>query len=183
MPHIHTEPGQHDATTSAYIVRLDQPEPLLLVHMHRKLHKLLQVGGHIELHETPWMAITHELREESGYELSELQVLQPTDLRLDLTPAIIHPVPVLLNTHPFNAEHNHSDAAFAFTAQAAPKGRPDLNESQDVRWLTLTELQNEVKAGNAYADTCKIYETILTHFLPTYHQVDPARFLLKTPNE
>ncbi len=32
----------------------------------------MQVGGHIELDETPWQAVEHELREESGYTLAEL---------------------------------------------------------------------------------------------------------------
>ena len=69
MPHIHTEPDQHDMTVSAYIVRTDSAEPLCLVHMHRKIGKLAQIGGHIELNETPWQSIAHELEEESGYTL------------------------------------------------------------------------------------------------------------------
>jgi hypothetical protein len=49
MAHIHTEPGQHDFTASAFIIRLDRlderGQPKLLLHKHKKLHKLLQFGG------------------------------------------------------------------------------------------------------------------------------------------
>src|SRR3954465_16018556 len=77
MPHIHTEPGQHDHTVSAYIFRTDFSEPKVMLHLHKKHGTYMQFGGHIELNENPWQAITHELREEAGYELDELFILQP----------------------------------------------------------------------------------------------------------
>lgn len=77
MAHIHTEPGQHDHTASGFIVRTDTPEPTLILHRHKKTGKYMQFGGHIELDETPWQAVRHELMEESGYDLSDLQILQP----------------------------------------------------------------------------------------------------------
>jgi 8-oxo-dGTP pyrophosphatase MutT (NUDIX family) len=76
MAHIHTEPNQHDFTASAFIVRDDMDEPRVLLHMHRKLGRLLQPGGHIELHEHPWDSIAHELQEETGYMLADVEVLQ-----------------------------------------------------------------------------------------------------------
>lgn len=85
MAHIHTNPGEHDLTASAFIVRDDFEEPRLLLHMHKKLHILLQPGGHVELNENPWQAIEHELREETGYTFDELEVLQPKD-RLRFSP-------------------------------------------------------------------------------------------------
>src|SRR3954466_7704978 len=63
MPHIHHEPGQHDFTTSAFIVRTDRSEPQAVLHEHRKIGKLLQFGGHIELTESPWQALLREVRE------------------------------------------------------------------------------------------------------------------------
>ena len=65
MPHIHTKPGQHDHTVSAFIVRLDGKQPRILLHRHKKSGVYMQFGGHIELHENPWQAISHELLEES----------------------------------------------------------------------------------------------------------------------
>ena len=57
MPHIHTEPGQHDQTVSAFIFRKVDGEYKAFLHMHRTLGTLMQVGGHVELDETPWGAI------------------------------------------------------------------------------------------------------------------------------
>lgn len=74
MPHIHEGDGQHDLTAGAFIIRFDQDEPKGLLHFHRKLHKLLPIGGHVELNESPWQAIAHELDEESGYSMSQLMV-------------------------------------------------------------------------------------------------------------
>lgn len=64
MSHIHSGNNQHDLTVTAYIVRIDTPEPQALLHLHKKLGVLLPVGGHVELSETPWQAIAHELEEE-----------------------------------------------------------------------------------------------------------------------
>lgn len=36
MLHIHTQPGQHDHTVSAYIIRYINDEPYLLLHRHKK---------------------------------------------------------------------------------------------------------------------------------------------------
>ncbi len=61
MPHLHTAPNQHDMTVSIYIIHRVGDEWRCLVHMHRKLGFLMQVGGHIELDETPWQSVEHEL--------------------------------------------------------------------------------------------------------------------------
>ena len=54
MPHIHNQPGQHDICVSGYIVKITEgAEPRIILHKHRKLNKLLQFGGHVELDETP----------------------------------------------------------------------------------------------------------------------------------
>lgn len=75
MPHIHTQPNQHDMTVSAYIVRKENDEWKYLVHFHKKIEVLMQIGGHIELDETPWQTVAHELEEESGYTPYELTVV------------------------------------------------------------------------------------------------------------
>ena len=143
MPHIHTEPGQHDQTASAFIVRTDTPEPTILFHMHKKVHKLLQPGGHVELHETPWQAVLHEIEEETGYKLSQLTVLQPQQRIKSLTGAVNHPVPLNQNTHLFKQgmDHFHTDTAYAFMAGGEPMGTPGDLESSDLRWLTAEQLR------------------------------------------
>jgi 8-oxo-dGTP pyrophosphatase MutT (NUDIX family) len=143
MPHIHTGPGEHDATASAFIVRFDTSQPQLLLHTHKKLHILMQPGGHIEVLENPWQAVLHEIVEETGYDLSQLQILQPSERPRALTGAILHPAAVCQSTHDFGADsngHRHTDTAYAFAAQSAPSGKPDDGESTDLVWVTADEL-------------------------------------------
>lgn len=143
MPHIHTQPGQHDHTASAYIIRIDFDEPKLMLHLHRKINKYLQFGGHIELHETPWQAVAHELEEESGYSLDDLQLLQPAQRITSLSDAIVHPVPVSHSTHPFGngIDHFHTDLAYAFVTDHAPVSQPKEGESKVIKLVTRQELQ------------------------------------------
>ena len=99
MPHIHTQPNQHDASVTMFIICMDGNQPQLLMHMHRKLGKLMPPGGHVELDETPWAAVSHELQEETGYRLTELDIMQPK-LRMKSARGItIHPQPFASNTH------------------------------------------------------------------------------------
>lgn len=114
MPHIHTEPGQRDMTVSAYIIRRENNQWKCLVHFHKKMQKLLQIGGHIELNETPWQAISHELAEESGYTLDDVQVLQYTGAQVEGGSNVVHPVPFAMNTHNVGNEHYHSDLCYGF---------------------------------------------------------------------
>jgi 8-oxo-dGTP pyrophosphatase MutT (NUDIX family) len=181
MPHIHTGIGEHDLTTSAYIVRMQDDEPLVLVHMHRKFGKLMQAGGHVELAETPWAAMAHELQEETGYALSELSVLQPSANPFMLHDAVTHPVPTLINTHRVSDTHLHTDLCYAFIALAEPHEKPNEDESQDIRWLTLEELKQEVEVGVAFADVYQIYETIITRYLEQYEWVHADDFSVEDP--
>jgi 8-oxo-dGTP pyrophosphatase MutT (NUDIX family) len=77
MSHIHKKPGQHDHTASTFLFRTDFSEPKVMLHFHQKLGSYMQFGGHVELNETPWQTVIHELREESGYDIDQLQILQP----------------------------------------------------------------------------------------------------------
>lgn len=173
MPHIHTNPGEHDSTASAFIVRLDTPEPSILLHVHKKIGKLLQFGGHVELNENPWQAILHELKEETGYNPEQLKILQPKNMLDKLGDAILHPHPVCLNTHDFNGspDHKHTDASFAFVANASPIGKPDSGESTDFRLVTLAELNN-LTDDEIVPNVRTIASYVLTVCLPTWRQVE-----------
>jgi 8-oxo-dGTP pyrophosphatase MutT (NUDIX family) len=173
MPHIHTDPGQVDHTVTAYIIRTDGDEPRALLHMHKKLGRLLPVGGHIELDETPWAAIAHEVEEESGYRISDLKVMQPK-LRIDGGENIvIHPQPILVNTHLIPDDHYHSDTAFLFTAAVDPSVELADGESSDLRWLTYDELHT-LDNALIWPDTRKVYEKAIRHFLVEWEVVDTA---------
>jgi 8-oxo-dGTP diphosphatase len=145
MPHIHTEPGQHDHTASAYIIRVDPTDskPRVLFHMHKKYGILLQPGGHIELHETPWQAVLHEVIEETGYELKQLTLLQPNIMKLSsLQNGVVHPTSLCHNTHWGDDAHTHkhTDISYLFITNEMPNGLPDEDESADLRWFTIEEL-------------------------------------------
>lgn len=142
MPHIHNEPGEHDHTVSAFIVRKFEDNVWrLLLHRHKKLGTLMQFGGHIELNETPWQTLAHELREESGYDMNELRiVLSPP--KIGLVDTDEHYAPFSMNTHSFNKErtHFHTDATYAFIAHAEPSAGRAEGESKELKWLTYDEL-------------------------------------------
>lgn len=183
MPHIHTEPDQHDMTISAYVILVGQGEPKVFVHMHLKHHKLLQVGGHIELNETPWHAVARELAEESGFTMDELQVLQPDDQPVVVADAVVHPVPVLMNTHKISDDHYHSDLCYAFVTKRPPVHHADDGESTDIRWLTMAELRDQVKQGVAARDVATQYEHIIAHYLDTYARIPADHYSLDKPRD
>jgi 8-oxo-dGTP pyrophosphatase MutT (NUDIX family) len=150
-------------TVSAYIVRNDDDAWRCLVHLHKKLDKLMQIGGHIELDETPWQAVAHEVDEEAGYSLDELKVLQPFADTPHGWGNTVHPVPFSANTHNVGDDHYHSDSCYAFIADALPSRSTADNESDDLRWLTIDELNTLAKKGDALQDVAYIYEYLLRH--------------------
>lgn len=172
MPHLHTEPGQHDLTASAYIVRLDTEKPTLMLHKHKKLKKFLQFGGHVEHDENPWDAITHELLEESGYEMSQLKVLQPRKRLKKLNAdSWLHPAPVSVSTHKFEGlDHYHTDIAFAFTADRPPKNSTADGESDIIKLFTVAELKT-LNNNKLPEDVREIGLFVLEECLPNWEMV------------
>ncbi|TDL45902.1 NUDIX domain-containing protein [Microbacterium oleivorans] len=142
MPHLHTDPGDHDATVSFFIVRTDGPEPRLTYHLHLKVRKLMMFGGHIERNETPWAAVLRELVEESGYQPAQVQLLQPLIRMRQVTDAAAHPVPVMSSTACTSADpaHFHTDLLYALITDEEPAGAPEDGESTDIRLVTRSEL-------------------------------------------
>lgn len=171
MPHIHTGPGEHDHTASAIIIRTDGDQPRLLLHMHKKLGHLLQLGGHIELNETPWQAVLHEITEESGYLPSQLRLLQPRLRIKKLDRTVVHPQPVVHATHAFSSiDHNHIDILYAFVTNEEPAQAPGNGESTDLRWLTKREIQN-LPEDIIYKDTIETCEYILESIISEWEAV------------
>jgi 8-oxo-dGTP pyrophosphatase MutT (NUDIX family) len=146
MAHINTGAGEKDLTVSAFIMRTDFDEPKILFHLHRKFATYMQIGGHVEKNQNPWQALEMEVREESGYEMSQLMLLQPPDRIKKLTGAIIHPQPMSINTHPISdptgslVDHAHIDLEYAFVTEQEPKHKVAKNESQDFALFTRDEL-------------------------------------------
>lgn len=175
MSHIHTKPGEHDHTVSAYIFRLDGDEPRILFHLHKKLRRYVQFGGHIETNETPWQAIKHELMEESGYEMAQLKILQPKQRIRALTGAKLHPMPIYHNTHKINETHFHTDIAYAFVTAEEPKQKIAANESADIKLLSREELV-KLPAEQTYESVRDPALFVFDVCLAEWERVDPASF-------
>ena len=149
--------------------------------MHRKRNLLMQVGGHIELDETPWQAIAHELREECGYTLDDLRVLQPDAEPINVDNVIMHPMPVFTCTYKQAEEHYHSDLSWAFVTDHKPKAAVDAGESDDLRWLTLAELREHASQGSAAKDVAKMYELVVNRYVKDWHQIPANRYSVAKP--
>lgn len=174
MPHIHTAPGQHDHTVSAYIIRTDFDEPKIMLHCHKIFKKWLQFGGHVELHETPWEAICHEIPEETGYEMSQLKIMQPHDRITKMGTTTIHPIPVVHFTHPFpDIKHSHTDKGFLFVTDQPPKNKIGKGESQEMGLFTLAEI---AKHPNLITGVEDIMQFIVDVALPNWEALPTSTF-------
>lgn len=180
MPHIHTDPNQHDLTVTAYILKLDSADPKALLHMHKKLNILLPIGGHVELDETPWQALAHELTEESGYILDQLRVLQPPSRIKKMTKVVQHPYPLSMNTHDIPGSHFHTDIEYGFVTTQEPRLSVGENESADLQWVTRSELQ-ELGSDKIFDNTREIYDFLFDEALIKWDRVDVNDFLLEYP--
>jgi len=167
MAHIHTQPGQHDLTVSAYIFRLDPDEPKVILHRHKKHQNYLQFGGHVELSENPWQAVLRELEEESGYWPEQIQVLQPPQHIKGAR--FTHPHPLCILTYPAGDKHKHTDICFAFTTNENPKSIIGRDESNDIISLTQHEfeaLSKDEMFENARDVITFIFQVALTEWKP-----------------
>ncbi len=177
MPHIHTQSGQHDHTVSIYIFRMDFDKPKVMLHLHKKVGTYAQFGGHIELNETPWHAVIHELQEESGYDIGQLEILQPPIQLVAITGAIVHPYPIAHATTGFPGDdsHFHTDSVYAFVTNEEPHNLPAEGESTDMQLFTRAELvlQSEDKVDRITLDTA-LY--IFDNCLNKWRSILPSDF-------
>lgn len=118
----------------------------IVMHLHKRLHRWLQPGGHIDPDETPWDAAWRETLEETG-----LRVRHAND-----EPTLIH-----VDVHPGPRGHTHLDLRYLFFGDDSDPSPPP-GESQDVRWFAVEDalmlvddslsglfglLQNRMEAG------------------------------------
>ena len=108
--------GPTHVTASAIVVG---PRGVVL-HRHRRLHRWLQPGGHVEPGETPPEAALRECVEETG-----LPVSHPTD-----GPTLAH-----LDVHTAARGHVHLDLRYLLFAPDLPPA-PGPDESQEVAWFS-----------------------------------------------
>lgn len=175
MAHIHTMPGGHDLTVSAFIIRRD-PTPLFLVHRHKKLSLLMQPGGHVETCEDPWSGLVHEIREETGYSPDQLSVLQPMSRLADTAHNTMHPVPVSWGTHQMGEDHFHSDAAYALATDQLPRHQVAEGESEELWWLPVEELERRT---DVLRDSARLARVIHDHVLDAWQPVPAVEYTLR----
>jgi 8-oxo-dGTP pyrophosphatase MutT (NUDIX family) len=106
----------------------------VVLHRHRRLHRWLQPGGHIEPGEEPEGTVVRECLEETG-----LPVDHPSG-----RPRLVH-----VDVHHAARGHVHLDLRYLVTAPDLPPA-PKPGESQDVAWFSWEEadlLADEALAG------------------------------------
>lgn len=170
MPHLHTNPGEHDHTASVYLFRTDESEPRVMLHWHRKLHSYMQFGGHIEFTEHPLQTIEHELLEESGYIADQVSVLQPEGYPQSLSDSILHPQPALYSTHKVGRlDHFHTDITYAVIANQPPLQQPADGESTDIQLFTrqqIADLPNDKIMENVREIVLYMFDHTLSNWQP-----------------
>lgn len=134
----HTAPSGGFCLTASGLVFSSVDAPKVLVHQHKRYHRLLIPGGHVEPEEHPWAAVLRELREEAGIAASQLKVLQPLSLPVGLGEL---PAPAALDVHPVEGGWTHTDLVFAFVIDGQPQFAPAEGESLDLFWLSVAELR------------------------------------------
>lgn len=91
----------------------------VVLHLHKRLQKWLQPGGHIDAEETPWDAARREAHEETGL---SVELVEPA-------PRLAH-----VDVHPGPRGHRHLDLRYVVTAPP-DKPAPPAGESQQVEWF------------------------------------------------
>lgn len=122
-----------------------------LLHLHKKLHIWLPVGGHIDRDELPHLAALREIKEESG--LADVTLYNPHTLFTSKDVVeLIPPVHILLeNINPF---HQHIDFIY-FAVSQTDKVQSDDGETDDLVWLTKEEVAQKDNTPENAKMLCK----------------------------
>jgi 8-oxo-dGTP pyrophosphatase MutT (NUDIX family) len=112
----------HVHVTASAIV-LDEGTRVLL-HLHKRIHRWLQPGGHLDVDELPPEGALRETAEESGL----------SSQHWGPEPLLVH-----VDVHPAPPGHRHLDLRYLLRADADAPLRPAAGESPEVRWWTQDE--------------------------------------------
>ena len=126
-------------TASAIVVTDDRRRVLL--HLHKKMNKWLQPGGHIEPGELPWDGALREAVEETGL---PVQLVGPVGENGPLSlngPELLH-----VDVHAGPKGHTHLDLRYLIESPQVPP-TPPPGESQDVKWFLWHNAVDTSEAG------------------------------------
>lgn len=157
MPHIH---DLYDFTASAFV--LHPTEPKIALHLHKKLSRWLQPGGHVELNEDPLQALEHELLEEVGLKLADCELLEPSEQPNISSPDYkTLPLPFHFMVHDFfpDGSHRHIDLEYLIRANTSQLS-PAADESQEIGWFDIDAIRGLHKAGKVFDSTLSLCEWI-----------------------
>ncbi len=120
LPHPFSEDADPvHVTGSALIVG---PRGTVL-HFHKRLHRWMQTGGHVDPGETPWDAALRESVEETGLPVRHAGG----------APRLVH-----LDVHPAAKGHTHLDLRYLLESPDVDPSPPP-GESPEVRWFAWDE--------------------------------------------
>ena len=102
----------------------------VVLHLHKRAHRWMQPGGHVEEGEGPAAAALREAEEETG-----LALRHPVE-----GPRLVH-----LDVHPAG-DHVHLDLRYLLVADDDDPA-PPAGESPDARWFALAEARQVADAA------------------------------------
>ncbi len=127
-------------TVSGYIFNKSLTKVVLL--HHKKLHKWMAAGGHIEVNELPHEAISREIKEEVGVEADFIDSMIAAKFDSVNEWKMPSPYFAMMQVIPetkTNPEHLHYDYSYILVARTK-KLNPKPDESQKVQWFSLPEV-------------------------------------------
>lgn len=127
--------ADRDFTASVYILK----ERKVLLLKHKKSGMWLQPGGHIERNEMPYETALREVKEETGFEVTLIDLGDKNEYEEEAEDL---PNPFKVNAHKIREGHWHCD--FAFLAEVEGKKEAShSHEHEGIKWFSSEELKNE----------------------------------------
>jgi 8-oxo-dGTP pyrophosphatase MutT (NUDIX family) len=138
-------------------------------HKHKLLNQWLHFGGHVELNESPWKAVCREIREESGYAMDQLLLLQSSERFVSVSS---EPLPATVSSFLFgeSGQHYHTDLSYAFVTSELPRFPLGDGESGELMRMTVAELQ-AIKEGDIPENMRAGLLYVVQQLFPKYERI------------